>query len=238
MAAALRASRNEGRAPAAKPDPASRAEMAADHLAKVRAKITELDARGEALVREHADLTARRGDLALDAIEDETKTPALAALRARLAEIPEEIRALQAAREEAEGQLEEAQAAAKAADIQKAREDAYALLDQRERLAREIDAALTTLGRAWDAFTKAGHDLWIECHQLGIETSFWGGLRPEDDARHLKDAIIRSSEALGETVGFFRSDYERAPGAWQAGKLPMAAAGPEGFIRERLETKP
>jgi hypothetical protein len=178
-------------------NPKSRRELAAEHLARLRERAGELDAKGAALMAERDALPERIAVAALDAIEDRERAPALIALRARAAELPGLIGAVAAERDALDGEIREAEAALERGAAEEAAATVAALLPERERLAAEIDRLLAKLATAWTGYHDAGKDLRTALGSLGFADP---GQAAAYDRIALCQAVQRADPALAHAV--------------------------------------
>ncbi len=175
----------------------SRRELATEHLAEVRARAAELDAKGEALVTELARGQSALGSVVMDVLEDPDKRPELVELRRRIGSIPDEIERVQLDRTQLDQELHEAEAALQHVHLADAAELAVMSAAARAKLAIEIDATLQRLAEQWSGYVGAGERL---LEAFGILRILPGDLTRYDDI-NLQCALKRTSEPLARAVG-------------------------------------
>lgn len=217
----------------------SRRELATEHLAEVRRRAADLDAKGEALVAELARGQSALGAVVMDVLEDPGKRPELVELRRRIEAIPAEIERAQLARTQLDQELHEAEAALRYVHLADAAEIAVTSADARAKLAIEIDATLQRLAQQWSGYAEAGARLREAFDVLGIPPDYLTLFDPEN----LQAALKRTSQPLALAVGcnpgarFVVGDMKYVPDLanWDSRPtLAEADAGEAAIVRMKL----
>lgn len=173
--------------------PKSRRALAMEHLERLRARAAETDAKGDALAAELHALPDKLGEIALDAIVDETRKSTLVAMRQRAAALPGEITAAAAARAELDREIAEAEAAVAVALREEADASVDRLLASRERHAAEIDALLDRLADAWASYRDAATELNPLVGVLGAQpVGQYDSMALAAAARHADGALFKA----------------------------------------------